>query len=131
MNKDTDNSRLVEAMRQYKAEQTLIFREEFYKAVVEASFFVPLSIEKGTGSQKKGSYCVMSTKNGQKFLCAFSSSQELEKCYGDRNDIVGTLQNFALLREIIVTQSNNLDGLIIDPMGENVGILKEDMLPKK
>ncbi len=131
MNKKPDNSKLVEAMKQFKAVRTVIFQEEFYKAVVEAMFYVPVSLDKGTGSKRSGKYCALNTKDGKKFLCAFTSTEELDKCYGDREDVIGVLHNFAAVREVIVKENSGLDGLIFDAMGENVAIPKEEMIPKE
>lgn len=131
MNKKPDNSKLVEAMKQFKNVRTVIFQEEFYKAVVDAVFYVPMSVEKGGSTKKNAKYCAMDTPSGNTFLCAFSSDTELEKCYGGRDDIIGVLHNFATLREIIINEKSGLDGLLIDAMGENVGILREEMIPKE
>lgn len=131
MNKKPDNSKLVETMKQFKAIRTVIFQEEFYKAVVEATFYVPVSVDKSSGPKKSGKYCALNSSDGNKFLCVFTSPEELEKCYGDRDDIIGVLHNFAALREVIVKENSGLDGLVIDARGENVGILREEMIPKE
>lgn len=131
MNKKPDNSKLIEAMKQFKAVHTVIFQEEFYKAVVEATFYVPVCLDKGTGSKRSGKYCALNTKDGKKYLCAFTSPEELEKCYGEREDVIGVLHNFAAVREVIVNENSGLDGLVFDAKGENVGIPKEEMIPKE
>lgn len=130
MNKNPDNSKLVKAMKQFKAVHTVIFQEEFYKAVVDATFYMPISLDDSTGSKKNGKYCALTTSDGRKFLCAFTSPKELEKCYGGRPDVVGVLHNFATVREIVVNENSGLDGVIFDAKGENVGIPREEMLPK-
>lgn len=126
-----DNTKLVNAMQQLKKVGTVIFKEEFYKAVVEALLYVPISVEGEKDGKKEGKYCVAATADGERYLCAFTSKEELEKCYGDRKDIVGTIQNFAVLREIILEESNSLTGLLFDPEGENVAIPKQEMMPAK
>ena len=54
---NTNNNKLVEAMKQFKAVKTVIFQEEFYKAVVESTFYVPIAIDKTEGNEKSGKYC--------------------------------------------------------------------------
>lgn len=53
MNKKPDNTKLVEAMKQFKAVKTVIFQEEFYKAVVDTIFYVPVAVDKSEGNKKK------------------------------------------------------------------------------
>lgn len=131
MNKKPDNTKLVEAMKQFKAVRTVIFQEEFYKAVVATRFYVPVAIEKSESKNKNGMYCALTTPDSKKYLSAFSSPEELEKCYGDREDVIGVVHDFATLRDFIVNEKSGLDGLIIDARGENVAILREEMLPRE
>ncbi|MDO4300322.1 MAG: SseB family protein [Clostridia bacterium] len=131
MNKKPDNSKLVEAMKQFKAVRTVIFQEEFFKAVVDTAFYVPVSVEKGDSPNKNGKYCALMTSDGKRFLSVFSSPEELEKCYGDRSDIVGILHNFVTIRTIVTNEKSGLDGFIIDSKGENMAILREEMIPKE
>lgn len=131
MNNIPDNTKLIESIKQFKAVRTVIFQEEFYKAVVATKFFVPVAVEKSDDKDKKGKYCALTTKNDLKLLAVFSSKEELEKCYGDRDDIIGVLHDFPTLRGLIIRENSGLDGFIIDAEGENIAILKEEMLPKE
>lgn len=131
MNKKPDNTKLVEAMKQFKAVKTVIFQEEFYKAVVDTIFYVPVAVDKSEGNKKSGRYCALTSNEGHTYLSVFSSQEELEKSYGGRDDIIGVLHNFATIREIVIKENSGLDGFIIDEKGENVAILKEEMMPKE
>ena len=127
---NTNNNKLVEAMKQFKAVKTVIFQEEFYKAVVESTFYVPIAIDKTEGNEKSGKYCVLSTPSGRRFLATFTSPTELEKCYGEREDIIAVQHPFSIIRDIVIKEGSNLNGFIIDAKGENVAITREEMLPK-
>ena len=131
MNNIPDNTKLIEAIKQFKAVRTVIFQEEFYKAVVATRFFVPVAVEKSDSKEKKGKYCAVTTSNGLKLISVFSSKEELEKCYGDRDDVIGVLHDFPTLRNLIVNEKSGLDGLVIDAQGENIAILREERLPRE
>lgn len=132
MNNNPDNSKLVEAMKQLKAVQTVIFKEEFNKTVVDSVFYVPVSVEKdGKGNNKNGKWCVAQTKDNKTYLCVYTSLDELKKSYGSRNDIMMSLLDFVSVRSLVTKENSGLDGFVIDDKGENVAVLKEEMLPKK
>ena len=94
MNNIPDNTKLIEAIKQFKAVRTVIFQEEFYKAVVAITILAPVAVEKSDSKDKKGKYCAVTTSDGLKLISAFSSKEELEKCYGDRDDEIGVLHDF-------------------------------------
>ncbi len=132
MNKTPDNTKLVEAMKQFKAVRTVIFQEEFYKAVIDSIFYVPVSVDKNeSGEKKTGKLCVLIPSDGKKYLSVYTSLDELRKTYGGRDDIMTMLQNFVSIREIVTKENSGLDGFIIDDKGENIAIPKEEMLPKE
>ena len=132
MNKTPDNTKLVEAMKQFKAVRTVIFQEEFYKAVIDATFYVPVAVDKNqSGDKKNGKLCVLISSDGKKYLSVFTSLDELRKTYGERDDVMTTLQNFVFIREIVTKKNSGLDGFIIDDKGENIAIPREEMLPKE
>lgn len=130
MNNKLDNSKLVEAMKQFKAVRTVIFQEEFYKVVVDTTFLVPVAVDKSEGDKKSGKYCALKTDDNRTFLSVFSSEEELEKSYGHRDDVIGVRHNFVTIREVVTKENSGLNGFIIDEKGENVAILREEMLPK-
>lgn len=132
MNKTPDNTKLVEAMKQFKAVRTVIFQEEFYKAVIDATFYVPVTVDKNqSGDKKNGKLCALKTPDGKRYLSVFTSLDELRKSYGERDDVMTMLQNFVSIREIVTKKNSGLDGFIIDEKGENIAIPREEMLPKE
>ncbi|MDO5388992.1 MAG: SseB family protein [Clostridia bacterium] len=132
MNTKPDNTKLVEAMKQFKAIRTVIFQEEFYKAVVETIFYVPISVDKeSAGTEKTGKLCALMTSDKKRFLSTYTSEEELMKSYGGREEVRCTLLNFPAIREIVTKKNSGLDGFIIDDKGENVAVMREEMLPKE
>ncbi len=132
MEKNPDNSRLVEAMKQFNAMKTAAFKEKLYKDVIDAVFYVPIAVDnENNGGKKSGRLCTLVTSDKKRFLAVYSSMDEIKKSYGSRKDVMGTYLNFASIRELITRENSGFDGFIIDDKGENVAVFKEEMLPRK
>lgn len=135
IDKKVQNMELIIAMRVLQQENTPENRNRMLNEMMKSKFITPASIdekeeEKMRENQKKGektpvqvSFKVVTTKDGKRFLPAFTDTMQLnewkEKC-GITEKFKNMIMNFDVYAQYVLNSGGNLAGYIINPFGENL-----------
>ncbi len=135
IDKKIQNMELIIAMRVLQQENTPENRNRMLNEMMRSKFITPATIpeseaEKVRENQKKGenvpvqvSFKVVTTKDGRRFLPAFTDSVQLnewkEKC-GITIPLKNMIMNFDVYAQYILNSGGDLAGYIINPFGENL-----------
>lgn len=135
IDKKIQNMELIIAMRVLQQENTPENRNRMLNEMMKSKFITPATIpeseaEKVRENQKKEqkvpvqvSFKVVTTKDGKRFLPAFTDSVQLnewkEKC-GITIPLKNMIMNFDVYAQYILNSGGDLAGYIINPFGENL-----------
>ena len=126
-----DNSKLIELIDKLKEEKNMEAQNKVISEVLKSKFICPVILEsapKGGGKIEVGKdtkiqFSIIKTKEGKNFLIAFTSEPEVHKWQKSKiqQSIIYTFEDYAM----IVTNNENLEGFVIDPMGCNLVFTKQ------
>lgn len=126
-----DNTKLMELISKLKEEKTMDAQNEVISEILKSKFMCPVILEsapKGGGKIEVGKdtkiqFSIIKTTDGKSFLIAFTSDPEVHKWQKSKvqQSIIYTFEDYAM----IVTNNDNIDGFVIDPMGCNLVFTKE------
>lgn len=126
-----DNSKLIELIDKLKEEKNMEAQNKVISEVLKSKFMCPVILEsapKGGGKIEVGKdtkiqFSIIKTKEGKNFLIAFTSEPEVHKWQKSKiqQSIIYTFEDYAM----IVTNNENLEGFVIDPMGCNLVFTKQ------
>ena len=126
-----DNSKLIELIDKLKEEKNMEAQNKVISEVLKSKFMCPVILEsapKGGGKievvkDTKIQFSIIKTKEGKNFLIAFTSEPEVHKWQKSKiqQSIIYTFEDYAM----IVTNNENLEGFVIDPMGCNLVFTKQ------
>jgi hypothetical protein len=126
------NPNLVAAMRAMKATNNVNDKVQFFAELKRAKLILPVKIEPEPidnviAKDASITYFSMKTGSGEDLLAGFTDFEELAKWNkGYCKEVLAF--EFEKIRDLIVRTGDTYDGVVIDPMGENVYVKKAAIL---
>ncbi len=129
-----DNSKLVEAMKTFKAESNRENESNFLRNVINGKYLVPVMVEKPDGpiEAKPGetiklrmAFQMLTNGKNEKFVPAFTSPEELGKRNAGKTVQVAVMT----VRDLqnMFQQNVQCAGFVIDPFGENMTLTRDQL----
>lgn len=142
IDKKIQNMELIIAMRVLQQDNTPENRNRMLNEMMKSKFITPASIDakeeeamrenhkKGEKTPVQVSFKVVTTKDGKRFLPAFTDTVQLnewkEKCKITDN-LKSMIMNFDVYAQYVLNSGGDLAGYIINPFGENLVFTTENI----
>lgn len=142
LDKKIQNMELIIAMRVLQQDNTPENRHRMVVEMMKSKFVTPATVDaaeeqkakenrdKGTKTPIQVSFKVINTKDGKRFLPAFTDSvqmNEWKEKSGITENFKNMVMNFDVYAQYVLNSGGELAGFIINPYGENIAFT-EDMI---
>lgn len=142
INKKIQNMEFIVAMRKVQDDNTPLNRSRMIAEMMRTKFITPAVVspeaeekvrinkQKGLKTAVQASFKVVNTKDGRKFLPAFTDtvqmSEWMERC-NITDPVKRMVMNFDVYAQYVFGSNGALAGFIINPLGENV-VFPEELM---
>ncbi len=142
INKKIQNMELIIAMRRMQDDNTPQNRSRMISEMMRTRFITPAVVspeeeekvrrnkEKGLKTPIQVSFKVVTTKDGRKFLPAFTDTIQMKEWKQRCNitdPVKNMVMNFDVYAQYVFGSGGNLAGFIINPFGENI-VFPEELM---